>query len=100
MTFAKTDDERGAIDAAALVFACAHQSRESRQQRQRHVINAKISEVFERIDRRRHARSTQTGDNHNIGRVIATVFGGWHGSDEVYLNRKGAASLDAAPGLS
>ena len=51
MPLAKANDQRRPVDPAPLLFLRANQTRKGWQQRQRHVVDAKIPEVLERVGR-------------------------------------------------
>ena len=67
--FANVDNE-GRTPDALLVITGLNQSGKRRQHCDRKIVDAKITEVLERIRRRRHARAAQPGDNHYVGRRI------------------------------
>src|SRR5205814_10577487 len=67
--FAKTDNQRRAIDTPALISRM-HQTRKRWQQRQGHIVDAEIAKVLKGIDRRRHPRSAETSDDDYIRRCL------------------------------
>jgi len=73
-TFSDVDYERGTLNPF-LWAARVDESSERGQKSYGQIVDAKISEVFEGVSSGGHARAAQAGDNHNVGRSIATLLG-------------------------